>query len=107
MPEPEQTWVVLPTYNEADNLEAIAGAVLERLPEGSRLLVVDDNSPDGTGEIADRMARERPEVSVLHREHKEGLGPAYIAGFRKALDGGADLVVTMDADFSHDPAPPH
>jgi dolichol-phosphate mannosyltransferase len=104
VPEPEQIWVVLPTYNEADNLERLASDVLERLPENRRLLVVDDNSPDGTGEIADRLARERPDVSVLHREHKEGLGPAYIAGFRKALDGGAELILTMDADFSHDPA---
>jgi dolichol-phosphate mannosyltransferase len=104
VPEPEQIWVVLPTYNEADNLERLAGDVLERLPENRRLLVVDDNSPDGSGEIADRLARERADVSVLHREHKEGLGPAYIAGFRKALDGGAELILTMDADFSHDPA---
>jgi len=104
MPEPENVWVVLPTYNEAENLERLAAEVLERLPEQRRLLIVDDNSPDGTGEIADRLARERDDVSVLHREHKEGLGPAYIAGFRKALDGDAELVLTMDADFSHDPA---
>jgi dolichol-phosphate mannosyltransferase len=104
VPEPEQVWVVLPTYNEADNLENLATEVLAVLPDQRRLLVVDDNSPDGTGDIADRLAREREDVSVLHRDHKEGLGPAYIAGFRKALDGGADLVLTMDADFSHDPA---
>jgi dolichol-phosphate mannosyltransferase len=104
VPEPEQIWVALPTYNEADNLEALAGEILKQVPEPRRLLVVDDNSPDGTGDIADRMARENPDISVLHRDHKEGLGPAYIAGFRKALDGGADLIVTMDADFSHDPA---
>jgi dolichol-phosphate mannosyltransferase len=104
MPEPENTWVVLPTYDEAENLEALAGEILKYVPEPRRLLVVDDNSPDGTGEIADRLAREHDDVSVLHRDHKEGLGPAYIAGFRKALDGGADLVLMMDADFSHDPA---
>lgn len=104
MPDPEHVWVVLPTYDEADNLERLVDEVLKRLPESRRLLVVDDNSPDGTGDIADRLAAERDDVSVLHREHKEGLGPAYIAGFRKALDGGADLVLTMDADFSHDPA---
>jgi dolichol-phosphate mannosyltransferase len=104
MPEPENVWAVLPTYNEADNIERLVGDVLERLPERRRVLIVDDNSPDGTGDIADRLASERDDVSVLHREHKEGLGPAYIAGFRKALDGGAELVLTMDADFSHDPA---
>ena len=104
MPEPEQVWVILPTFNEADNLERLVGEVLEKLPEQRRVLIVDDNSPDGTGEIADRLASENDAISVLHREHKEGLGPAYIAGFRKALDGDAELVVTMDADFSHDPA---
>ena len=104
MPESEQVWVVLPTYNEADNIERLVSEVLVRLPERRRLLIVDDNSPDGTGEIADRLAREHDDVSVLHREHKEGLGPAYIAGFRKALDGGAELILTMDADFSHDPS---
>ena len=104
MPESEQVWVVLPTYNEADNIERLVSEVLVRLPERRRLLIVDDNSPDGTGEIADRLAREHDDVSVLHREHKEGLGPAYIAGFRKALDGDAELILTMDADFSHDPS---
>ena len=74
------------------------------LREGDRVLVIDDNSPDGTGEIADRLAAELPFVSVLHRERKEGLGPAYLAGFRRALDEGAELVLEMDCDFSHDPA---
>jgi len=97
-------WLVLPTYNEADNLEAIAGAALERLPAERRLLVVDDSSPDGTGEIADRLAAEDPDVEVLHRPAKQGLGPAYVAGFRRALAGGAELIAQMDADFSHDPA---
>jgi dolichol-phosphate mannosyltransferase len=99
-----EVWVVLPTYNEAENLEQLVASVRERLPESRRVLVVDDNSPDGTGEIADRLAAEHTDVSVLHRPRKEGLGPAYIAGFREALAGGAELIIEMDADFSHDPA---
>jgi dolichol-phosphate mannosyltransferase len=71
---------------------------------GVSVLVIDDNSPDGTGELADRLARKLPHVEVLHRERKEGLGPAYLAGFRHALANGADLVMEMDCDFSHDPA---
>jgi dolichol-phosphate mannosyltransferase len=101
---PESVWVVLPTYNEAGNIERLVGAVRERLPEGGRILIVDDSSPDGTGRIADGLAAEHEDVEVLHREVKEGLGPAYIAGFRRALDAGAELVIEMDADFSHDPA---
>jgi dolichol-phosphate mannosyltransferase len=97
-------WLVLPTYDEAANLEAVVAAIRERLPAERRLLIVDDNSPDGTGEIADRLAAEHADVSVLHRERKQGLGPAYVAGFRKALAGGAELIAQMDADFSHDPA---
>jgi len=97
-------WVILPTYNEAENLERIVGAVLERLPAYGRVLVVDDSSPDGTGEIADRLASAEESVDVLHRPRKEGLGPAYLAGFRVALDDGADRIIEMDADFSHDPA---
>jgi len=93
--------VCLPTYNERANIEPMLRA-LE--PLGVNVLVVDDNSPDGTGEIADRLAAELGFVSVLHRERKEGLGPAYIAGFHRALDDGADLVLEMDCDFSHDPA---
>jgi len=93
--------VCLPTYNERANLEAMVHA-LE--PLGVRVLVVDDNSPDGTGEIADRLAEEHEFVSVLHRERKEGLGPAYIAGFRRALADGAEYILEMDCDFSHDPA---
>jgi dolichol-phosphate mannosyltransferase len=103
-PRTAQVWVVLPTYNEAENLERLVGEVRERLPESRRVLIVDDNSPDGTGEIADRLAAEHEDVAVLHRERKQGLGPAYLAGFRQALDGGAELVIEMDADFSHDPA---
>jgi dolichol-phosphate mannosyltransferase len=101
------TWLILPTYNEADNLEPMVQAVLPRLAEGggdSRILIVDDASPDGTGAIADRLASEIAEVSVLHRPSKDGLGRAYLAGFQAALDGGADLVLQMDCDFSHDPA---
>jgi len=96
--------VVLPTYNEAENLERIAAAILERLPSSRRLLIVDDDSPDGTGRIADRLAAASDDIAVLHRRAKEGIGPAYIAGFREALTGGARLIIEMDADFSHDPA---
>jgi dolichol-phosphate mannosyltransferase len=96
-------WLVLPTYNEASNLEPIVDAIRDRLPARHHLLVVDDSSPDGTGEIADRLAAEDADLSVLHRARKEGLGPAYVAGFREALAGGADLIGQMDADFSHDP----
>ena len=95
--------VVLPTYNEADNLEPIVEAVLAFAPTGTGILVVDDDSPDGTGEIADRLAAADARVMVLHRRAKEGLGPAYVAGFHRVLAEGAELVVQMDADFSHDP----
>jgi dolichol-phosphate mannosyltransferase len=98
-------WLVLPTYNEAGNLSAVVAQSLAELPDDARVLVVDDASPDGTGAIADRLAAERPDrVEVLHRTGKRGLGPAYIAGFRRALAGGAGLVLEMDADLSHDPA---
>jgi dolichol-phosphate mannosyltransferase len=97
-------WLVLPTYNEADNLEPLVAAALANLPADARVLVVDDNSPDGTGKIADRLAAADERVEVLHRPRKEGLGPAYLAGFRKALDAGAAFVLEMDSDFSHDPA---
>ncbi len=97
------TWLVLPTYEEAENIEGIVLAARERLPAEHRILVVDDGSPDGTGEIADRLAERFAEVEVLHRRIKEGLGPAYVAGFQVALAGGAELVAQMDADFSHDP----
>jgi dolichol-phosphate mannosyltransferase len=95
----------LPTYNERENLEPMIRALEEALETTTdRVLVIDDGSPDGTGEIADRLAGELHWVSVLHRETKEGIGPAYIAGFRQALADGAELVLEMDCDFSHDPA---
>jgi dolichol-phosphate mannosyltransferase len=97
-------WVVVPTYDEAENVGPLVGAVLEKLPAAGRVLIVDDNSPDGTGEVADRLAAAEPRVEVLHRPRKEGLGPAYVAGFRRALAGGAGLILEMDADFSHEPA---
>jgi dolichol-phosphate mannosyltransferase len=95
--------VCLPTYNERDNLEPMVRALADVLPEGGRVLVIDDNSPDGTGEIADRLAAELPWLDVLHRPEKQGLGRAYVAGFHRALAEGADLVLEMDCDFSHDP----
>lgn len=97
-------WVVLPTYNEADTIETLVEALRERVAEPRRILVVDDASPDGTGEIADRLAAGHGDVEVLHREAKAGIGPAYVAGFHAALDGGAETIVQMDADFSHDPS---
>jgi dolichol-phosphate mannosyltransferase len=98
-------WLVLPTYEEAANLEGIVAGAIDHLPSGSRILIVDDNSPDGTGRIADRLAGETDGmVEVLHRRGKEGLGPAYVAGFHHALAAGAGLLCQMDSDFSHDPA---
>jgi dolichol-phosphate mannosyltransferase len=97
------TWVVLPTYNEADNVESIAAGILEALP-GATLLIVDDNSPDGTGTIADDLAASDRRIQVRHRAAKQGLGRAYLDGFEVAIAGGADVVVQMDADWSHDPA---
>jgi dolichol-phosphate mannosyltransferase len=95
--------VCLPTYNERDNLEPMLHALGDALGPDDRVLVIDDNSPDGTGELADRLAGELGFVDVLHRERKEGLGPAYLAGFRRALAAGAEYVVEIDCDFSHDP----
>jgi dolichol-phosphate mannosyltransferase len=105
---PGLPWVVLPTYNEIENLEAMVAAVVpvlrDAVGEGAfRILVVDDSSPDGTGELADRLAAENIEVQVLHRPAREGLGPAYLAGFAVALEAGASHVIEMDADFSHEP----
>jgi dolichol-phosphate mannosyltransferase len=104
-PDPEYvgTWVVLPTYNEIENLPQIGPAILERLP-GATLLVVDDSSPDGTGRLADVMSAADAHVQVLHRPAKQGLGRAYSAGFKVALERGAERLVQMDADWSHDPA---
>jgi len=92
--------VCLPTYNERENLEPMVRALVTR---DVRVLVIDDNSPDGTGAIADRLASELPNVDVLHRPEKQGLGPAYLAGFRRALADGAELILEMDCDFSHSP----
>jgi dolichol-phosphate mannosyltransferase len=100
-------WVVLPTFNEAENIEAIVAAAVRVLEEAAlsdfRVLIVDDDSPDGTGQIADRLASEQAGIEVLHRSEREGLGRAYLAGFRHALAGGAGFVLEMDADGSHDP----
>jgi dolichol-phosphate mannosyltransferase len=103
-----EPWLILPTYNEAENVRAIvhaAGEVLaQAAPGGFRVLVVDDGSPDGTGQLADALAAEHDWVQVLHRAEKNGIGPAYIAGFHHALERGAGFLMEMDSDFSHDPA---
>ena len=96
--------ICLPTYNERENLETMVDRLREVLGGDGVVLVIDDDSPDGTGEIADRLGEERDWVHVLHRPRKEGLGPAYLDGFRRALELGADLILEMDCDFSHDPA---
>jgi dolichol-phosphate mannosyltransferase len=104
----ERVWLVIPTYNEAENIDRILPAVHAALedvaPGDHRILVVDDNSPDGTGQMAEALAGELDCIEVLHRQDKNGLGKAYMAGFRRALAGGAELIMEMDADFSHDPA---
>jgi len=103
-----EPWLILPTYNEAENLNAIVSAAGEVLAgaaaDGFRVLVVDDSSPDGTGRLADQLAAEHEWVEVLHRTEKNGIGPAYLAGFHHALERGAGYVMEMDSDFSHDPA---
>jgi dolichol-phosphate mannosyltransferase len=96
-------WLILPTYNEAENVGPMVRAARAQLRDGDHILVVDDNSPDGTGAIADRLAETIDGVDVLHRPGKQGLGRAYLAGFAHALAAGADLVLEMDCDFSHDP----
>lgn len=98
-----QTLVIVPTYNERDNLPAIAQALMA-LPSGIELLVVDDNSPDGTGKLADELAAAQSRIHVLHRQTKDGLGRAYIAGFKWALERGYEFICEMDGDFSHNPA---
>jgi dolichol-phosphate mannosyltransferase len=105
-PKPERgpVWLVLPTFEEARNIERVVADARGKLPADAQVLIVDDNSADGTGEIAARLEREGEAVHYLHRPRKEGLGPAYIAGFRRALAEGAGLVIEMDADFSHEPA---
>ncbi len=95
-------WVIVPTYNEAANIAGVSAAILDALP-GATLLVVDDGSPDGTGDIADGLAAANPLVRVRHRTRKQGLGRAYLDGFRVALEGAATIVIQMDADWSHDP----
>lgn len=100
-------WLILPTYNEAVNIEPFVHAVLPELAEAApehRILIVDDNSPDGTGRIADQLAQKLEAVEVLHRPEKQGLGVAYLAGFKHAMDRGAELILEMDSDFSHSPA---
>jgi len=101
--EPGPVAVIIPTYNERDNLEPIIGRVRAAVP-AAHVLIVDDNSPDGTGEIADKLSAADPQIHVLHRAGKSGLGTAYIAGFRWGLDHGYDVLVEQDADGSHDPA---
>jgi dolichol-phosphate mannosyltransferase len=103
-------WICLPTYNEAENLERMVRALGEQRSEHAldlTVLVIDDSSPDGTGDIADRLAEELGWVRVLHRTSKDGLGRAYLAGFQVALDAGAELIMEMDCDFSHDPKDVH
>ena len=97
-------WLILPTYNEAENIGPIVRAARDHLRSGDHILIVDDNSPDGTGAIADDLAKKTEGIEVLHRPGKQGLGRAYLAGFAYALDKGADYVLEMDSDFSHDPA---
>jgi dolichol-phosphate mannosyltransferase len=103
-----EPWLILPTYNEAENVQAIVAAAAKALadaaPDGFRVLVVDDGSPDGTGQLADQLAAEHDWMEVLHRTEKNGIGPAYLAGFRHALEHGAGYVMEMDSDFSHSPA---
>jgi dolichol-phosphate mannosyltransferase len=105
---PGPAWLILPTFNEAENIQAIVAAAVAQLasaaPGGCHVLIVDDDSPDGTGRIADRLAEIDDRIEVLHRTQRTGLGPAYLAGFRHALANGADRVIEMDSDFSHDPA---
>ncbi len=98
-----KTLIIIPTYNEIENLTPITDAVLGITPETVHVLVVDDGSPDGTGKMADELAKKNPRLHVLHRKEKQGLGPAYIAGFRWGFQNGFDQLVEMDADFSHHP----
>ena len=100
MPPSLSVWIIIPTYNERDNVGPIADAVLATVPD-AHILIVDDGSPDGTGELADEMAAKTPAIAVLHRQAKQGLGRAYVAAFQDLLARDADIVVQMDADFSH------
>ncbi len=99
----KKTLIVIPTYNEIENLQKLVGEVFQNVDSHTHILIVDDNSPDGTGDLADMLSRSNERVHVLHRAKKLGLGTAYIAGFRYALDKGYDVVIEMDSDFSHDP----
>ena len=105
---PGPAWLILPTFNEAENIATVVaaarGVLADAAPDGFRILIVDDGSPDGTGAIADGLAAAHDDVEVLHRSVREGLGPAYVAGFGRALDAGAGFVFEMDSDLSHDPA---
>jgi dolichol-phosphate mannosyltransferase len=103
-PERGPAWLILPTYEEATNIERLVSDARSKLPADAQVLIVDDNSADGTGRIAAELAAREEAVHYLHRQTKEGLGPAYIAGFRHALAAGAGLLIEMDADFSHEPA---
>jgi dolichol-phosphate mannosyltransferase len=98
----KKPYIVIPTYNERENIENLVIDILN-LKLGIHIIIVDDNSPDGTGEIADKLAQKFPEVKVIHRERKSGLGTAYVKGFKTALENGADVIFEMDADYSHDP----
>jgi dolichol-phosphate mannosyltransferase len=99
-PDGPRVWIIVPTYNECDNVGPITEAILATVPQAN-VLIVDDGSPDGTGELADELAKQRPNVAVLHRQAKQGLGRAYVAAYRDVLSRGADVVVQIDADFSH------
>ena len=99
----ERTMIIVPTYNEIENLQAISDAILGITPQEVNLLIVDDGSPDGTGKLADEIAAKNPRFHVLHRSKKQGLGPAYVAGFRYSFEKGFNRVIQMDADFSHHP----
>lgn len=100
----QKIMVVMPTYNEKETLPKIASALFDLKIEGFEMLVVDDNSPDGTGKLADKLREQYDNfLHILHREEKAGLGPAYIAGFKRAIELGADIIIQMDADFSHQP----
>jgi len=98
-----KTLIIIPTYNEIENIKKLVGEVFEHVQAQTHILIVDDNSPDGTGELADIIAQSNPRVHVMHRPKKLGLGTAYVAGFRYGLENGYDVLIEMDSDFSHDP----
>ncbi len=100
----QQSVVVVPTYNERENLPVLCEKILQSTQGETHVLIVDDNSPDGTGALADELSLQYRQIHVLHRERKQGLGRAYVAGFQRALEMGYSLIAQMDADLSHDPA---